>query len=114
MNIDIACSPCKFENQQQEWVNILCDIAELALINNSEIDLLDIFGSSFYYNSGSKSGSGVGTAYKEDLAKKLLIEDIISKGKCSERLTEYLNRCLLKVNQDIENTIKRDEEFLEW
>ena len=111
----IAKSLQQFANTNEEWITTLCSIGDkIIVIEDFEFDFSKIFGSSFYYNNGSKTKAGMGIPYNEDVLRKLLLEKIISERNSSDRVTEYLNKCLSKVNQDIDNAIKEDEENLGW
>jgi hypothetical protein len=97
-----------YEQYSEEGITTLCEISEQCLKISVSQKLIDVFGNSFYSNLGSKSKTSIGVAYKEDIAKKALLETIIATKSYSTTTINFLEKCLANVNEDIKRTIEED------
>src|SRR6266536_383835 len=114
--LSLASALRTFAATTEEWINAMCKIANTYIENleNKLTNIGEIFDTSFYLNLGSKSKVGLGVGYDEDLAKKQLLEKVISENSYNTIVMGYLKKCLQKVITDIEETIKRDNEDTNW
>ncbi len=104
-----------FTNIDEIWITTICLISDIFSVKPiSRENLTSNFGSSFLNNMGSKSKSGVGIPYSEDVLKKELLEKIIFENKFSSSVIEFLGLCLLKVNEDISREIENDKKETNW
>lgn len=103
-----------FQNNSDEWINVMSLIADHCVQIDSKINFTDIYGSSFYENYGSKSKVGLHVPYREDLYKKEILTKIISEKRYSGKIIEYLQTCLRNVEDDILEELQKDKEKSNW
>lgn len=96
------------------WIDTISFIADqIVQIDPGFQNFEDVFGYTFYLNHGGKSKTGKGIPYDQDTDRKLMLEKLIVKNKFAS-VTPFLQKCLNKVNKDIQESIARDNDSLDW
>lgn len=103
-----------FHNRSEQWLLLMCFLAERIIESSSnDVDLLDVFGSDYYNNNGSKSKTNT-VFYPEDVFKKKLLNEVINHQNLHKEVVGFLLDARKKVEQVMQQDSDEAELENEW
>lgn len=96
-----------------QWIVTISEIAEKYLALDPCVNLNDLYGSELEYNYGLKSRNGKFVGYDQDIEKVRLLEETLGSRTLSAPVSAYLQECLEKVKEYMDQMIQHDRDVMD-